>query len=430
MLVKATYQDIETYGEFVYSVAQDLRRSAYPTFADGISTKEEFFQTARRSIESENYELLLYFSENKMEGFISYFWIEEDNYLQLFSCNINSGTAQALTELVVYLEENFKEYEWYFGFPKGNQEAVEFLQKYGFSCIEDDYDTNIDFANYELREENKNVVRVTQENFEDFRFIHSLDEVDTYWTCERIYEKLDTWDVYVCYEDSVPAGVMFFTGDEEYLEIYGIEYKDGAYREDIFTALMITALNEGKRRGTKYMTYFCENEVEAVKNLGFRLVSPYVCYCKKPLPDNMKFRKVIENDYDFIYQVKREVYQKYVEQYYGKWDEKQQREYFKTFIETYKDGAFVITLDGQDIGFYNGTILENGYEIGNICILPEYQNRGIGTTVLKELLLKHADKTISLQYFKSNPVGKLYENLGFRRVGETEYHYQMVKRLH
>ena len=245
MLVKATYQDIEKYGDFVYSIALDLSKSAYPTFADGISTKEEFFQNVRRSIERENYELLLYFSGDKMEGFISYYWLEEDNYLQLHSCNINFGTTQALQELVAYLEENFKEYEWYFGFPKGNREAVEFLQKQGFSCIEDDYDTNIDFANYELREEYKNVVRIKQENFDDFRCIHSLDEVDTYWTCERIYEKLDTWNVYVYYEDSAPAGVMFFTGDEEYLEIYGIEYKDSVYREDIFTALMITALNEG-----------------------------------------------------------------------------------------------------------------------------------------------------------------------------------------
>lgn len=285
MLVKATYQDIEKYGDFVYSIALDLSKSAYPTFADGISTKEGFFQNVRRSIERENYELLLYFFEDKMEGFISYFWLEEDNYLQLHSCNISSGTTQALKELVAFLEENFKEYEWYFGFPKGNQEAVEFLKKQGFSCIEDDYDTNIDFANYEPREEDENVVRVTKENFEDFRCIHSLDEADTYWTCERIYEKLDAWNVYVYYEDRVPTGVVFFAGDEEYLEIFGIEYKDGIYREDIFAALMITALNEGKRRGIKYMTYFCEKELEAVQKLGFRCVSPYVCYCRNPVSD-------------------------------------------------------------------------------------------------------------------------------------------------
>jgi len=283
MLVKATYEDIDIYGEFVYSIALDLSRSAYPTYADGITEKEEFFQNMRKSVEYENHELLLYFSENKMEGFISFYWINEDKYLQLHSCNINFGTGQALEELVVYLEERFKKYEWYFGFPKVNTEAVEFLQNNGFSCVEEDYDTNIDFADYEIKEENSNVVRITKDTFEDFRSIHSQEEDDMYWTCERILEKLDTWGVYVYYEDNVPTGGMYFTGDAEYLEIFGIEYKDKVYREEIFTALMITALNEGKRRGIKYMTYFCEKELEAVQKLGFRLVSPYMCYVRNPL---------------------------------------------------------------------------------------------------------------------------------------------------
>ena len=139
------------------------------------------------------------------------------------------------------------------------------------------------------------------------------------------------------------------------------------------------------------------------------------------------FRSVTENDYDFIYRVKKEAYQKYVEQYFGSWVEEQQKEYFKAFIETYKEGAYIITLDGRDIGFYNGMSFEDKFEIGNICIIPEYQNKGIGTAILKELLEKNVDKNVTLQYFKSNPVGRLYERLGFKVVGETEYHYQMMK---
>ncbi len=138
-------------------------------------------------------------------------------------------------------------------------------------------------------------------------------------------------------------------------------------------------------------------------------------------------RNVNESDYDFVYKVKKEAYKKYVEQYFGHWNEEQQLEYFKAFVEKYKAGAYIITLDGCDIGFYNGIVHEDRYEIGNICIIPEYQNKGIGTAILKELLSKNEDKMIGLQYFKSNPVGSLYERLGFKIVGETAYHFQMVK---
>ena len=147
--------------------------------------------------------------------------------------------------------------------------------------------------------------------------------------------------------------------------------------------------------------------------------------------NNQKYelRNITENDYDFIYQVKKDAYKKYVEICFGRWDEEQQRKYFKKFIETYKEGAFIIIFDGKDIGFYNGCTVDNKYEIGNICIIPEYQNIGIGTDILEDVLSENLGKEIIIQYFKQNPVGRLYERLGFKLVGETQFHYQMIKEI-
>lgn len=283
MLIKATLDDIEKYGEFVYSIALDQSRSSYPTYADGITEKEEFYEGAKRSVERDNYDLLLYVSEGVMEGWVSYFWIEEDNYLQLFSCNINSGTKQALGELLMLLEERFPGYEINFGFSKKNTEAVEFLQENGYECIEEDHDTNLDFRNYELKEENGNVVEVTRDNFKDFQSIHALTEADMYWTSDRIFADLETWKIFIYYEKNQPVGTLFcnWGSDETYLEIYGVEFMDGVYKKDVFMALMTAILNAGKRKGAKYLTFFCEEELKAVQELGFTYVGPYVCYRKE-----------------------------------------------------------------------------------------------------------------------------------------------------
>ena len=138
-------------------------------------------------------------------------------------------------------------------------------------------------------------------------------------------------------------------------------------------------------------------------------------------------RTITEQDYDFIYQVKKDAYQKYVEINFGEWKDELQKEFFKAFMEKFKEGARIITFQGMDIGFFNDAEADYIYEIGNICILPEYQNQGIGTVILQDIMAKHADKEIHLQYFKQNPVGRLYERLGFEKVGETPYHYQMRK---
>ena len=80
-------------------------------------------------------------------------------------------------------------------------------------------------------------------------------------------------------------------------------------------------------------------------------------------------------------------------------------------------------------GFYNGKEIENNtFEIGNICIKPEHQNKGIGTAILKEIIFENKGKNIKLQVFKINKRAiKLYEKIGFERTNENKTHYIMMK---
>lgn len=135
-----------------------------------------------------------------------------------------------------------------------------------------------------------------------------------------------------------------------------------------------------------------------------------------------------DDNYEFVYEVKKNAYKKYVEECWSSWIEEDQREYFKKFITAVRNNAYIIMNGKTRIRFYNGEVLTNGnYEVGNICIIPEYQGKGIGTRILKDKLEENKDRDIEIQYFKQNPIGKLYERLGFVLNGETEFHYQMMK---
>ena len=110
MLIKATLEDIKKYGEFAYSLALNPAKSCYPTYADGIKTKTDFFKAAEGAIAKETYELLLFSMDGNIEGWISYYWIPEDKYLQLYEFNISRGAKQALTELIKTIETKFRNY--------------------------------------------------------------------------------------------------------------------------------------------------------------------------------------------------------------------------------------------------------------------------------------------------------------------------------
>lgn len=145
---------------------------------------------------------------------------------------------------------------------------------------------------------------------------------------------------------------------------------------------------------------------------------------------NYVLRKYLDEDYEFVYKVKKDAYKKYVEHYWGKWNDIDQRNRFKEAIEKTFDRTYIIMVNNKRIGFYQGHLVnERTYYIENICIIPEYQGKGIGTELIKSILEKNSDKNVEIQYFKQNPVGKLYERLGFVDNGETEFHYQMIKRV-
>ena len=132
------------------------------------------------------------------------------------------------------------------------------------------------------------------------------------------------------------------------------------------------------------------------------------------------------DDYQFVYNVKKIVYQTYVEQNWGEWNEKKQQEYFAEFIQNNAKHIKIISNNHEKIGFFHGSIDNNGdYELGNICILPAYQGKGLGTKILKDIIDKHKDQNIYLQYFKQNPVERLYTRLGFKKINETNFHIQM-----
>ena len=137
-----------------------------------------------------------------------------------------------------------------------------------------------------------------------------------------------------------------------------------------------------------------------------------------------------QDEIKFIYNLKKEVYHKYIEEIYGEWNEENQKKLFERFMKENSKNIELIYLKDELVGFYNGKDKDNNtFEIGNICVKPEYQNKGIGTAVLKEILFEHKEQNIKLQVFKINENAiKLYEKMGFEKTDETETHYIMIKK--
>lgn len=72
---------------------------------------------------------------------------------------------------------------------------------------------------------------------------------------------------------------------------------------------------------------------------------------------------------------------------------------------------------------------ESDHEIRvlDISLLPDFRGKGIGRNILTDLLFSAAqkNKSVSLHVLCDSPAKKLYEDLGFKKVSETNTHVYM-----
>jgi len=136
-------------------------------------------------------------------------------------------------------------------------------------------------------------------------------------------------------------------------------------------------------------------------------------------------------DLEFLWRLHRETMKDYVDQTWG-WNETWQREYFDRHFDSILDPglAQIIQIGGQPIGFISVRRTGNEIFLGAIEIATEFQNRGIGSGLIKRLLAESDRQRIPvrLSVLKVNPAQKLYQRLGFERIEETATHFVMQRR--
>lgn len=279
MLRRLNEQDFDRYVGFAYELALDMTKSGYPTYADGIKTKDDFTARAREAFSKSTEGILLFEQEQTVAGWIHYMYLPEDRYVDTCAFCIATDTKEALTEFIAFARNHFPGSELYLGFPRENTDAVAALRDGGYECIEESCNDVIAFSDYALRPEDSDVIPISRENYELFAELHSQVGQDMYWNSARILNALENWRIFVYRRNGKTAGAIYFMDDRSMPEIFGIDFPEDIYDSGAYRVLLTAALNEAKRRGAEYMVFFNESEAQVdALACGFRCVGEYVCF--------------------------------------------------------------------------------------------------------------------------------------------------------
>ena len=166
MLRKINENEFEKYIDFAYDLALDLSKSAFPIYTDGVKDKTYFYEVAKRGIERAHHEILLFEKDGVVEGWIHYYYLEEDKYIGVNTILVRNGYADALEELFAYWKNRFTGYSWNMYLPDENQEALFFMRERGYADQGQEYVNVLLFDDYIVQQDSKKVISVGKDNFE------------------------------------------------------------------------------------------------------------------------------------------------------------------------------------------------------------------------------------------------------------------------
>ena len=131
------------------------------------------------------------------------------------------------------------------------------------------------------------------------------------------------------------------------------------------------------------------------------------------------------SDREWVWETKKRCFSTYVKQTFGVWNEETQTSRFNATFDSKE--IRIINISENAVGYIAYVCTAEELRLFNIMILPEFQNRGLGSAIMRNFLKEAETKRIPfrLQVLKVNPARRLYERLGLNVTGHTDVHYQM-----
>ncbi len=168
---------------------------------------------------------------------------------------------------------------------------------------------------------------------------------------------------------------------------------------------------------------FKDLDVEKIKD-GIKFI---------PMKLDMYFlEKYNEKYFNYLFKTKKDCFKKYVEKYYGEWEDEFQLKMFTDFINKDKDTIKLIRYKEKIIGMISNNINKNNEDFINIIYIDrKYQGNGIGKSILTNILEEDKKQNINtkLRVFRNNKARFLYEKLGFETYEKTKIHYKMIRKI-
>ncbi|MBX3640271.1 MAG: GNAT family N-acetyltransferase [Nitrosomonas sp.] len=128
-------------------------------------------------------------------------------------------------------------------------------------------------------------------------------------------------------------------------------------------------------------------------------------------------------DYDWLLDLHHTVYRELIIEEFGYWDDDEE---LGLFLEAWETKPIeIIMKQDEAVGMFIVLPQEDYLWLDEIQINPQYQNQGIGSTIIAQLIVRarKLNMPLRLRVLHANSgAHRLYRKLGFRQISRVEHH--------
>lgn len=142
---------------------------------------------------------------------------------------------------------------------------------------------------------------------------------------------------------------------------------------------------------------------------------------------SIAFRPANDADFEYFWRLNRSCYREIVTRVFGEWnDSVQEQNYRSKWLE---QRFQVILVEGITVGGFWVDEHETFHQLREIQIHPDHQGKGLGTQIIETVIeqANAAKKPVRLRVLMKSDAVRLYERLGFLRIGKNEHQYLMER---
>ena len=136
---------------------------------------------------------------------------------------------------------------------------------------------------------------------------------------------------------------------------------------------------------------------------------------------NYSLKSASAADKPWLDHLRRECYKDLFDATWGHWDEDRHLRHFSSCLE--KGNIQIIEYEDAPIGMLQVFDIDGAIEISEIQISPEHQGKGLGSTVIGDIIQKanESKKKVALSTgLKNEGAFRLYKELGFEETRRTD----------